>query len=58
MNMVKVFERPVIKVPKLMRRVEKNMQSRGLKTCERRPINGAREDIAIRYEDVSHVALE
>jgi hypothetical protein len=36
--------------------VEKNMQSRGLKTCESRPIKGASEDIAIRYDEVSHVA--
>jgi hypothetical protein len=55
-NILKVFASPVTKVPIQINMVEKNMQSRGLKTCESRPIKGASEDIAIRYDEVSHVA--
>jgi hypothetical protein len=31
-----------------MSRVEKNMQSRGLKTWDKRPMRGARDDMAMR----------
>lgn len=55
-NQVKEFARDVISEPAQMSVVEKNMHMRGLKTCESRPISGARADMAIRYEEVNHVA--
>ena len=57
MNISNVFEVATMKVPAAMMTVEMNMQSLGLKTWDNRPINGARDDMAMRYDDVSHVTL-
>jgi hypothetical protein len=57
MKVLKEFEIPVMAVPIQIKTVEKNMQSRGLNTCESRPIRGASEDMAMRYDEVSHVAF-
>lgn len=54
---LKVVESPVMAVPIHIRVVEKNMQSRGLNTCDNRPIRGANDDMAIKYDEVSHVAF-
>ena len=37
--------------------VEKNMHRRGLNTWHSRPIKGAREDMAMRYEEVNQLAV-
>jgi hypothetical protein len=47
-NILNVFENPVMAVPMQIIRVDENMQRRGLKTWESRPIRGARDDMAIR----------
>jgi hypothetical protein len=47
-NISNESENPVTAVPMQIMRVEENMQRRGLKTWERRPMRGARDDIAIR----------
>lgn len=55
-NHASEFASEVVREPMHMRTVEKNMHSRGLKTWDSRPISGARADMAIRYEEVNHVA--
>lgn len=37
--------------------VEKNMHNRGLKTWHSLPIRGAREDMAMRYDEVNQLAF-
>ena len=43
--------------PTLMSIVEKNIHRRGLKTWQRRPIRGPRDDMAIKYAEVNQLAF-
>jgi hypothetical protein len=57
MNILNEPEVAMMRVPAEMSRVEKNMQSRGLKTWDKRPMRGARDDMAMRYDEVSQLTL-
>jgi hypothetical protein len=57
MNISKVRDKEVMMLPAQMIKVEQKRQRRPLKTCDRRPISGAREDMAIKYEDVSQLTF-
>lgn len=56
MNIVKLLDKDVTVEPRHMNMVEENMHKRGLNTCDSRPINGASEDMAMRYEEVNQLA--
>jgi hypothetical protein len=55
MNIPNVEEVEVTTDPMQMIIVHVNRHIRALNTCDNLPIKGAREDMAIRYEEVSHV---